>query len=175
MALPAGGEAKTRKIRAIVTPELFAKNYDLLTQLLGAALSMKDVDELGAMLRGTTRSEDDILDQLEVAKAFFPKDTDPKIHPIKKNSWSSLTDGHALRGVLTFPMEMSTRHQDGSITKKVETKKYTYDLRFEKQKWTASIYNDWGKETGKRFDDDGEAVKWLLRQIVNVPKKYAPK
>jgi hypothetical protein len=171
MALPLGGGAKVKKLRDVLTPEHYAKNYNLVTNMLANALSFKDLDELKALLNGTTRTEEEINDQLEVAKAFFPKDTKPQVLDIT-NSWGANTGNKALVGNMVIPVEFSTKHGDGSVTKKVEDRKFSYDLRFEKQKWSAAIYAWYGKVSGKRFDDDGEAVKWLVKQVAGLPKKY---
>jgi len=116
MALPLGGGAKVKKLRDVVTPEHYAKNYDLITNMLANALSFKDLDELKARLNGTTRTEDEINDQLEVAKAFFPKDTKPQVLDIT-NSWGSKTRNKALVRNMEFPVEFSTKLQYGSVTK----------------------------------------------------------
>jgi hypothetical protein len=66
--------------------------------------------------------------------------------------------GHALRGIVGVASAVSKHEQ------------VSYKLQFEKQKWTASIYAPAGISV-KRFDDDGEAVKWLLRRIKNLQAK----
>lgn len=159
MTLYQGGEAKIKKLKGILTPEVYAKQYDLVIGLLANGLSSKDMDELQAKLTGSYRDRDDILAQLKLVARLVPKNTNPEIVNVadKHNTLS-------LRGSLPV-IKIST-----SLAKDVEFHIW-YNMDWLSQKWRCQLGCYATSIAAKSFDDDGAAVKWLLKQIELAPEK----
>jgi hypothetical protein len=69
------GNAKIKRLRDIITPEVYAKAYDLMIGLAAKGMSTKDMDLLAAQLQDKVMSKDEVEFQLKLIAKAAPANT----------------------------------------------------------------------------------------------------
>ena len=150
MALPSASEARVREVRAILTPDVYAKNYELVTGLLAAGLSFGDLDELKLTLDDKLMSNDEVKFQL---KMMAKKVT------YKLNAQSDTLIGGWL----------NTKHKNGASR--------SWFIQFNRGRWTVGFnVNDIGYPSdSKKFEQPEDAIEWFLKRAAMLeanPEKW---
>jgi hypothetical protein len=146
MALRSASSAKDKKLKAFLTPENIAANYEKVIAALGHKLSLGDIDELAADISGKEIDADELLFQYRLMLKKLPAETSPGF----------VINNEPQRGI------------SGKI-RNIGPNTVSYYIVYEKGAWKVSFYNikHFDSVEHKRFDADKEveAFRWALSKI----------
>lgn len=154
-------DAKLKKVRGFLTPELAAKHVDILCQALAKFVPTKELDVISAAMSGDANSPEDV--------EFSTKMLLRAVTPLAdKVSMSSVVP--AITGSLK-PVEMQFETVDGKLAP-LEKFHFTFTIRHVKAKWEVAsskvgYYSTWST---KRLDTPSDALAHLKREMQKFEK-----
>jgi len=150
-----GGEAKMKKLRQIITPEVYAKAYDLMIGLAAKGMSAQDMDLLAAQLNDNVVDKDEMMFQFQLIVKGLPAEAKAEIKT--DQDWTGKVDTWVV-GKLPPLVSYDSTFKSDLIDQFL-------NVRYEKGKWRTGVTAgrfDWAR---KAFDTPEEALTHLRKEF----------
>jgi hypothetical protein len=157
------GDAKVKKLRKIITPEVYANAYDLMIGLAAKGMSAQDMDLLAAQLNDKIVDEDEMGFQLKLIAKGLP--------PEAKAEVKNRTDWDDKSPYVYGLLPAMTTYEDKTF--KIKPLEQTLNVSYSKGKWRTAVLNghwDWKK---KAFDTPEEVLTYLRAEFERRHKENA--
>jgi hypothetical protein len=161
MALATKSALKDRRLRAVLTPENIAANYEKVIAALGYKLSIDDINDLAADINDTAMSDDDVKFNLDLMLRKLPAKTKPVI------SFKPDEDETRVRGFIPDISFQSQSYPARQVPA-------TYFIEYGRGKWKVSFYHlkAYNSAEHKSFEPEQavEALTWTLNKLKKLMK-----
>jgi hypothetical protein len=161
---------KLKKLTGIITPEVAASNYELISKLLAMKLTSIEMDEIQHMVGG------DAIDQAGVDFYLRLMMKQLGTLDLEQLELKKTNDGTGVILATVFAKDLIFEPPEGIPGQPPGTRHYHerkfFNVKFFKGKWQVEILGSWNASK-KRFDDPKKATDFATRFVKSEQKRRA--